>query len=724
MARIEKESQKPNENPGNIADRKEMFAQTRKLLDQYPDEKFVFICYNIDNFYLYRAVMGEKEGRRFLEFTGKNMQDAKKRFEHSCVGKIDETVFAICETYDEAELEQQLEKAQSVRLNYRDDYVIDASIGIYVISDNTENVESIFFKASMAANESKDRQGKKISFYKEGMDNYIKNRHWTVCAMKKALEDHEFQVYLQPKYDIRTELPCGAEALVRWIHPQKGMISPGQFIPLFESNGLIANLDIYMWEQVCVILQDWKQRGRVMMPVSVNMSRISLYNPRVVDILKGLIAKYDLEAEWLQLEVTESAYMSNPELMKATVQKLREAGFCILMDDFGSGYSSLNTLKEITVDILKIDMKFLPDGQNDVRGEKILSSVVRMAGWLDMPVIAEGVETREQKVFLESIGCGYVQGFYYARPMPVPDFEELIDRMDMAEIHEDRRDTFGNNDVIWSSTPQIDSLLRGISIPVIVLEYANGNIDLVRANKAYIDRFGGKTEKKPGNRLIKETMNTIRKTLERTTTVGKREKCEFQYFDESGACIWVRMKVQLIDAIEKAHMYCCTLTDITDEKKYEKQLKRIVELLDHQLSKKKLLVVDDQKLSRAIVSNIFGSRYEILEAENGRQALTLLAKYTDDISVILLDMVMPEMDGEHFLIEKNKIKQAVNIPVVVISTEKNPKLQVRMIKLGVRDYITKPFEPDIVSRRVENAIEYSRRIPSLLHEENIDSLRN
>ena len=242
--------------------------------------------------------------------------------------------------------------------------------------------------------------------------------------MQKALDEEQFVVYLQPKFDLASDTACGAEALVRWLHPEKGLISPGVFIPVFERNGFISKLDYYVWHKTCALLRRWLDKGARPSPVSVNISRISLYNPRLTEVLTGLVREYALPPALLQLEITESAYMTNPDLMKNTIASLHQAGFTILMDDFGSGYSSLNTLKEIDMDVLKVDMKFLPVGEAVGRAEIILSSIIKMANWLGMHVVVEGVESRQQRDFLEGAGCECVQGYFYSRPIPSAEYEQ------------------------------------------------------------------------------------------------------------------------------------------------------------------------------------------------------------------------------------------------------------------------------------------------------------
>ena len=245
--------------------------------------------------------------------------------------------------------------------------------------------------------------------------------------MNHALNSSQFIPYLQPKYDLKTNKATGAEALVRWAHPQKGLVSPGIFIPIFERNGFISKLDFYMWESVCKILRNWIDSGKKVVPVSVNISRTNLYNPELVDIICNLVKKYDIPPELLNLELTETSYMDNPALMMETVQRLRDKNFIVLMDDFGSGYSSLNTLKDITVDVLKIDMKFLQETVHQERSRKILECVINLAKKLNVPVVAEGAETEDQVNFLRDMGCEFVQGFYFSKPIPLKEFEQLIE---------------------------------------------------------------------------------------------------------------------------------------------------------------------------------------------------------------------------------------------------------------------------------------------------------
>ncbi|MEG2074844.1 MAG: EAL domain-containing protein, partial [Angelakisella sp.] len=316
---------------------------------------------------------------------------------------------ALCIPYDSEQIESMVRQSKKTLAKFNSNYDIVPSIGLYVIDDPDISVEEMYNRATLAAKTCKGNYVDFYAYYTESMSAVLTNEQEITNEMNFALESGQFEIYLQPKYNIHTNLPYGAEALVRWKHPRKGMISPGEFIPIFERNGFITKLDYYVWEQVCGCLHSWKLAGIKPYPISVNISRVNIYNPNLVAMMLELVSRYQIEPELLNLELTESAYTDNPTAMKKVMTELQRYGFTIMMDDFGNGYSSLALLKDIAIDVLKIDMMFLSKTDIPGRGENIVASVIRMAKWLNIPVIAEGAETEEQVEFLRSVGCDYVQ---------------------------------------------------------------------------------------------------------------------------------------------------------------------------------------------------------------------------------------------------------------------------------------------------------------------------
>ena len=310
---------------------------------------------------------------------------------------------------------------------------IDLYFGIYPITDRDMSVELMCDRAQLALESIKGNYNQNYIIYDDIMNQKVLLEQEITNEMEWALEGGQFQVYIQPIYSLKENCLVSAEALVRWFHPEKGMISPGDFIPFFEKNGFIVKLDAYVREKVVELLAAVKKQGKRSVPVSVNLSRLELYDPDFCNKLVGLIENYQVSPEYLRLEITESAYTDNPQQLLDTIGVLRKYGFDILMDDFGSGYSSLNMLKEVPVDILKLDMRFLAG--NDVFGREasILASIVHMAHDIGMATVAEGIETEEQASFLKKIACEYGQGYYYSRPIPSEKFLELLDSGTHAE---------------------------------------------------------------------------------------------------------------------------------------------------------------------------------------------------------------------------------------------------------------------------------------------------
>ena len=295
-------------------------------------------------------------------------------------------------------------------------------IGVYEIDDRSESVWTMCDKAMMAIDTIRGTYDKYFSYFSEEMFQRILREKEVLAQFDAAIENGEFHMFLQPQIANDGRL-VGAEALVRWIHPGKGMIYPADFIPVLEKTGLIHKLDLYMWEKAAQTLQQWKREGRGNISISVNISTRDFYLIDINEAFRDLSRKYDFDIKNLKLEITESALMKDVRKIMQSMDQLHDQGFDIEIDDFGSGYSSLGMLKDINADILKLDMIFLQESKNAGRGTTILKNVISMSKELGMPVITEGVETREQVEFLQSTGCDMFQGYYFAKPMSVDNFE-------------------------------------------------------------------------------------------------------------------------------------------------------------------------------------------------------------------------------------------------------------------------------------------------------------
>ena len=298
------------------------------------------------------------------------------------------------------------------------------AVGVYKVHRKETDIEQLYNNAVLACDMLSEEAKTQIVFYDVEMN---KRRLWERKVeddMYSALTNHEFKVYLQPKISTGEECLAGAEALVRWIHPTEGFIPPNKFIPIFEKNGFILQLDDYMLEEIAKQQAAWIAQGRKVVPISVNVSRAHFTREDLAEHICGIVDKYQVPHNVIELELTESAFFDDKEVLLGTVKKLRESGFIVSMDDFGAGYSSLNSLKELQLDVLKIDADFFRGVDSEDRGMLIVSEVIDLAKKLNMKIVAEGIESREQVDFLAEQECDLIQGYFFAKPMPINEFEE------------------------------------------------------------------------------------------------------------------------------------------------------------------------------------------------------------------------------------------------------------------------------------------------------------
>lgn len=300
--------------------------------------------------------------------------------------------------------------------------------GIFLCVDKQGTVEERFDHAKLACDRIRGDYTKNVNVYSRELNDLDLYHERLINDMDAAMENKDLIVYYQPKYDITAREPRlrSAEALIRWKHAELGMISPGDFIPLFESNGLIQKLDHYVWKEAAAQIRKWKEAYGMSVPVSVNVSRVDIYDTGLEKRLMDLVLENRLSSDELMLEITESAYAEDAKRLTEAVEKLREKGFKIEMDDFGSGYSSLNMLTTLPIDVLKMDMKFIRNMNRDKKSKKLVELVVEIAEFLGVPLVAEGVEEAEQVETLREMGCSIIQGYYFSKPVPPEEFEKFI----------------------------------------------------------------------------------------------------------------------------------------------------------------------------------------------------------------------------------------------------------------------------------------------------------
>lgn len=403
------------------------FEYANRLYQYHPEMHMDALVMDIEQFHSLNALNGRDFGDDVLRIIGNEIRSFLAETE-GIASRFEADRFDIyCVHQDDyrALLDRFQNRVDSISKNVS----IHLRMGVKPWLEGVEPI-SMFDRARAACNMVRGNYQKPLMIYDENMRARELLNQRLLNDLLPAVEERQFKVFYQPKYNIQCDPPrlSSAEALIRWKHPDLGMISPGDFIPLFEGNGLISIVDSFVWQEAASQVARWKEKYGFVMPVSVNLSRSDVFDPTLVDRLVELIEKNGLEYKDIKLEVTESAYTDNAKNLLDVIDRLRDLGFEIEMDDFGSGYSSLNMLSAMPIDVLKMDMKFIRNIESSETDRRLVKLILDMAKYLDVPVVAEGVETEGQLSLLRNAECDIVQGYYFSRPIPPDDFEKLIER--------------------------------------------------------------------------------------------------------------------------------------------------------------------------------------------------------------------------------------------------------------------------------------------------------
>jgi diguanylate cyclase (GGDEF)-like protein len=406
---------------------KEFFFEYGKRLDMQNDNMPMdAMVIDINRFHIVNELYGREYGNDVLKKIGDRIHDLVKET-GGLACRFDSNGFYIYIPHG-----HDLNKIISDGLDKINASLVDSNIsirmGVFEDDGNGLNMEQRFDRARLACNKLRHSYTTCFDFYNEELHSKELHEERLINDMEKALAEKQFKVFYQPKYNITGDKPVlsSAEALIRWFHPEFGMVSPGEFIPLFEDNGLIQKLDRFVWTEAASQIKRWNDEYGIYLPVSVNVSRVDIFNPMLGCILTDLVNINGFTPEKLLLEITESAYTDSSQEIIDTVKGLRNNGFKIEMDDFGSGYSSLNMLTSLPIDALKLDMKFIRNICENKKDSRLVEIMIQIARLLEVPVIAEGVETKEQMELLKSIGCDIIQGYYFSKPLPPEEFCKLF----------------------------------------------------------------------------------------------------------------------------------------------------------------------------------------------------------------------------------------------------------------------------------------------------------
>lgn len=553
----------------------------RQFIPQTASGAYCMAAIDILNFRLYNKFHGRGGGDRFLRRTADRLEAI--RTEHSgATGYFEGDNFCIVMPW-RMDLLEQLWEAIAADIN-QGGTLIGAvpMLGIAPIDDLELPPEIYYDRATLALGQAATRNH--IVCYDPAMEDNLEEEMRLLLEVTDALERDEFVFFAQPQCDISTGKVVGAESLVRWQSPAKGIIPPGRFIPALERSGAIYLLDRQVWEKVFQWLRSWIDRGYQPVPISINISRIDIMSMDVPTYLINLLEKYDLPSKYIKAEITESAYAEEDETINNTVDRLREAGFLVMMDDFGSGYSSLNMLKSVPVDVIKIDMRFLEIGEDEEqKGIGILESIVNMARLMGLPIIVEGVETLQQENILRSMGCRYTQGYFYYKPLPIDQFEATLAderRLDHTGLHCKQVEAFHVREFMDGNL-FTDSMVNNILGPAAIYDLHDGQIDITRVNEQYYGLAGldvsdnADLSRKVWSNVRDDDRHILLDLFERAyENPHAGAEGNIHYLRVDGKVLWVHLRVFFQRETEGHRLYFVSLMDVTSLQERRKEKAR------------------------------------------------------------------------------------------------------------------------------------------------------
>jgi len=543
--------------------------------------EYALVCFDVLRFKAVNDIFGNAEGDRLLKHIASSLENTLKPEDFSCRSNADRFIF-FTKTSGK-ELGIMVDTLLNRISDYDLPFEIMCNMGIYVTCDTVIPAGMMIDRALLAQSTIKGSYTAKVSYYQESLRAAMLTEQDILGIAGVALEEKQFVLYYQPQFNHADGTIIGAEALVRWKHPDRGLISPGIFIPIFEKNGYISKLDFYVFEQACDFLHRCEEKGLPMIPISTNFCRHDIFLTDFAEKLEEIRKQYNVPASYLRVEITESAIMGSNEQVNEMIKRLHKYGYIVEMDDFGSGYSSLNVLKDIEMDIIKLDMLFLSEESNNTRGGTILSAVVRMAKWLRVPVIAEGVETLKQADFLQSIGCNYIQGYLYSRPLPEEQYVELLtgSAVSNPNLQQHLVENLNSCD-FWDPKSQETLIFSNYVGGAAIFDFHNGKLEVLRVNKKYLREMGmNLTEKDIIETDLLSTFDEENKQiylnmLKQAINTMEEQECDTWRTIFSRCCgeerICIRSSVQVIGKSDNSYLFYAMIHNVTNEMKHYHEL--------------------------------------------------------------------------------------------------------------------------------------------------------
>lgn len=566
--------------------RKAFLRKVSHVINDNREKSYCIIAFDFDNFKSSNSLYGVEKCNEFLAYTAHEMMKAQPE---GISGRYGGDQYILFFDYEK---NVNIERLNTLTKKILDTAPIPHQIvkmGVYSPIDTDAPLVINCDRAFLAISEIKGKYGKNLAFFEDDLQNHLLNEQRIIETMERGLEENQFQVFYQPKHETVTGHIAGAEALVRWNHPEYGFMAPNQFIPLFERNGFITKLDFFVLEQVCKDIKRWQQDGLPLIPISVNVSRFDFLDEGCIQKQLDFIEDYGINHNLLHMEVTESLYSENTDLIISQVKKTQDLGFMIEMDDFGAGYSSLGLLSTFPLNIIKLDISFV---RNIKTNEIVIENIIKMAHRMGLLTIAEGVETLEEYKILKSLGCDFIQGFYFSKPLPVREFETYLKKSSVLSCGK----------IIMKSgvaecIPMSEDMLMAANevaegIPGGFFSYhADGDLELISFNTELIRMYGCETAEElreyVGNSfkgiVHEDDFERVQSSIERQITVDNTiDYVEYRIKAKDGTIKYVKDYGRFVKTKNYGDIFYVFLNDITIEERAraeaESELIRKIEL--------------------------------------------------------------------------------------------------------------------------------------------------
>ena len=554
---------------------KAFFEEVENFLKTAEKKTYCMMAIDVEHFRLYNQLHGMEEGDNLLRFIAEMLRTYRDS-QGGVIGYLGGDNFALVTEYNKETLDQLREGIRDEIRRKNNTTGYPPAYGIYTIVDPLESASVMYHRATLALSYVIGNYTSRVKEYYPDMDGKAEEEIRRLSEIQEGMDNDEFTFFIQPQCDISKGKIVGGESLVRWMKPEKGLIPPGMFIPVLEKNGFIADLDRVVWAKVVQWLRACLDRGYHPVPISINVSRIDIFSLDVPKYLISLVEQYDVSPDLLKIEITESAYAEDGDSIVETVNRLREYGFIVMMDDFGSGYSSLNMLKSVPVDVLKMDMRFLEINENEEeKGVGILESVVNMARQMRIPIVVEGVETQAQENLLRKMGCSYTQGYLYYKPMPIADFEKILvdeDNLDHSGFWYRQAESIHLREFLDTNLFN-DTVINNILGPAVFYDMHGKNIEITRVNEQYFKLAGIPRQeqedyrKKFWNSVRDDDRQLLYSIFEQAyQNVTKGASGFINFLRRDGVALWVNIKVFFLREKDGHKLFYAALSDMTDLK--------------------------------------------------------------------------------------------------------------------------------------------------------------